>query len=386
MDGSESMKNIIKTVLSIFLIILLANSAFGFAGMGGNANNTTVPQDTGNIEQMDLNNTTESDRDIIMVQHLIEVDAVQLKAENKLFIRETLIFRNIGTQDFFGSLRTWIPDGSENISLARSEMMTGGGMIPLTFSRDGNIINWKDFVEQNSRLPFLYALEYNVKQNGGGTISDTEIFSKKLIFPTLINYKYMEKPDLPAVVVKITKPEGSVIKFTDENGDKVAATEVDEKGEIFRFSSPEFKEINVEVSQSSLASAGTQNYAAYIVVGILIMLALSYPYIKKKLRPDSEEDREGISKDEDTAQEDAAEDSIDEEIDEPAGVEGDTSGKFEGKNTEELGDIKKELLSRVNNLEKKYESGELLDEEYEDMKKSYRDELKEIEKRLKNTE
>jgi len=64
-----------------------------------NANN--IPQDTGTMPQINLNNTTESDQDIIMIQHLIEVDAVKLKAENKLFIRETLTFRNIGTKNFF---------------------------------------------------------------------------------------------------------------------------------------------------------------------------------------------------------------------------------------------------------------------------------------------
>jgi len=53
-----------------------------------------------------------------MAQHLIEYDADQLKSENKLFIRETLIFRNTGTKDYYGSLRTWLPDGSENIKLA----------------------------------------------------------------------------------------------------------------------------------------------------------------------------------------------------------------------------------------------------------------------------
>ena len=133
-DGCESMKNITKIIISTFLVILLINGALGFPGMGGNSNatNTTnIPQEPGTIPQIDLNNATESDQDIIMTQHLIEVDTVQLKAENKLFIRETLIFRNTGTKNFSGDLRTWVPDGSEGINVARSEMMTGGGMVPI---------------------------------------------------------------------------------------------------------------------------------------------------------------------------------------------------------------------------------------------------------------
>lgn len=375
-DGCESMKNITKIIISTFLVILLINGALGFPGMGGNSsatnitNVTNIPQDTGIIPQIDLNNTTESDQDIIMTQHLIEVDTVP---ENKLFIRETLIFRNNGTKNFFGDLRTWVPEGSQNLILARSEMMTGGGLVPINYSQNGNIISWKDYVEQNSRLPFLYALEYTVQQKAGGT----EIFSKKLAVPAIISYPYVGRPDLPAIVIKINKSEGNTVKFTDENGNKIAATEVDEKGEIFRFSSPQFKEINVEISQSLLPTSASQSNVigiltnpVFIVIGILIILALLYPYIKKKLK--SGKNGEEASKE------------TDEEIEEPSEVDSSvSSGKYERKNVKELEDLKKQFISRIKDLEKKYESGDLLDEEYEDKRKSYQDNLKEIEKKLK---
>lgn len=367
------MKNIIKLIISAFLIIILTNGTLGYPGMRGNTNNTTLPQGTDNVSQIDLNNTTESDQDIVMVQHLIEMDANMLRAENKLYIKETLTFRNIGTQGFSGNLRTSIPEGSENISLARlemSEMATGGGM-PISFSQNGNIISWKDYVEQNSRLPFLYVLEYTVKRNADG---NTDIFSKKLAIPALINYEYKEKPGLPAVIVKITKPQGSTVKFIDENGNKIAATEVDDKGEIFKFSFPQFKEITVEISQSSAILPETQNYSIIIVIviGILIILVFSYPYIKKRMNPDEKVSM--ISK--------KAKGKIIAEK-EPSEIDSYVpSGKFKGKNAEELGDFKKQLLSKIKDLEKKYESGDLLDEEYEDTKNSYQDNLKEIEKML----
>ena len=375
-DGCESMKNITKIIISTFLVILLINGALGFPGMGGNSNatNTTnIPQEPGTIPQIDLNNATESDQDIIMTQHLIEVDTVQLKAENKLFIRETLIFRNTGTKNFSGDLRTWVPDGSEGINVALSEMMTGGGMVPLNYSQNGNIISWNGSVEQNSRLPFLYALEYTVQQKAQGK----EIFSKKLAVPAIISYPYVEKPDLPAIVIKITKSEGNTVKFTDEKGNKIAATEVDEKGEIFRFSSPEFKEINVEISRSLLPTSASQSNVigiltnpVFIVIGILIILALLYPYIKKKLKSDKNGEE--------------ASEETEEEIEEPSEADSSVlSGKYEGKNVNELEDLKKQFLSRIKDLEKKYESGDLLDEEYEDKRKSYQDNLKEIEKKLK---
>ncbi len=223
-----------------------------------------------------------------MVQHLIEVDSVQLKAENKLFIRETLIFRNIGTKDFYGDLRTWLPDGTDNetIRLSRSEMMTGGGLIPLDSEINGNILSWKEFVEKNSSLPRLYAVEYIVTQ----TPSGMEKFVKKFAIPGIINYRYMEKPGLSAVIVKVNKSEGSTSRFLDEKGNEIIPTESDAKGETNRFSNPLFNELNLEIlssgaekSQSSTASSGV-SIVVIIVIGILIILALSYPYIKKKLK------------------------------------------------------------------------------------------------------
>ncbi|CAG0958701.1 hypothetical protein METP3_00692 [Methanosarcinales archaeon] len=382
------MKNITKIIISTFLVILLANGALGFPGYGGNStatnsnitNTTDIPQNTGTIPQIDLTNATESDQDIIIVQHLIELDADRLKAENKLFIRETLIFRNIGTKDFFGDLRAWVPDGSEDVIVARSGMMTGGENVPINFSQNGNIISWKDYVEQNSSLPFLYVLEYTVQQKAAGTISSAKMFSKKLAVPTLTSYKYVENPNIgAALVVKITKPAGNTVQFTDENGNKIAATDVNETAGIFRFSSPEFKEINVELSPSSLPASASQNYAAYIVIGILIILALLYPYIKKKLKSDK--------KDKDTSEKNrtkATKINKREEIEKPSEADSPvSSGKYDGKKANELLDIKKQLLSRMKDLEKKYESGDLLDEDYEDKRKSYQDNLKEIEEKLK---
>ncbi|NJD54206.1 MAG: hypothetical protein FIB07_15230 [Candidatus Methanoperedens sp.] len=375
------MKNITKIIISTFLVILLSNSALGYASYGGNLNatNTTnaidIPQDTGTIPTIDLNNTTSSDQNVIITQHLIELDAVKLKAENKLFIRETLIFKNIDTKDFFGDLRTWVPEGSQNLKLARSEMMTGGGLVPIDHLQNGNIISWKDYVPQN-KLPFLYALEYDVQQKADGTMSGGEIFSKKLAVPTIVNYKYVENPTIgSAVVLKITKPEGNTVKFTDENGNKVAATEVEEKEGIFRFSSPEFREINVEISSSLLPASGSQSYAIYIVIGILIILVLLYPYIKKKLQ--SDKTPEDTSTESET---EATEINEEEEIEADSSV---SSGKYEGKNMNELSDLKNQLLSRITDLEKKYESGDLLDEDYEDKRKSYQDDLKEIDEILK---
>ncbi len=377
MDGSESMKNIKKIIICALLVILLANGALGFAGMGGNASNITILQDTGTIPPIDLNNTTDSDQDIVMVQHLIEVDSVQLKAENKLFIRETLIFRNIGTENFYGDLRTWLPDGTDNetIRLSRSEMMTGGGLIPLDFNVNGNILSWKEFVEKNSSLPRLYAVEYIVTETPSGMGK----FAKKFAIPGIINYRFMEKPGLAAVIVKVNKSEGSTSRFLDENSNEIIPTESDAKGETNRFSNPLFNELNLEIlssgAEKSQSSKAGNSYAPYIVIGILIILALSYPYIKKKLKTQGNGDK---------TPDKTARIPKENKVKEPSKVgSGILSGKFERKNKQELEKLKQELSSKIKDIKKEYESGNLLDEEYEDKRKSYQDDLNEIEKKLK---
>ena len=241
-------------------------------------------------------------------------------------------------------------------------------------------------LNKNSSLPFLYALEYTVQQKAAGTISSSEIFSKKLAVPALTSYKYVENPNIgSALVLKITKPEGNTVQFTDENGNKIAATDVDEKGGIFRFSSPKFQEINVEISSSPLPTSASQSYIPYIVIGILIILALLYPYIRKKLKSE-----DGKGKGKETSEKNrtkATKINKREEIEKPSeadsAVSAVSSGKYDGKKVNELLDIKKQLLSSIKDLEKKYESGDLLDEDYEDKRKSYQDDIKEIEEKLK---
>ncbi len=379
------MKKSIHYTIPIFLIIFLINPAFGFAGM--TANESTA--------QLDLNNTTESDQDIVLVQHLIEVDAVKLQSQNKLLMRETLIFRNTGTKNFSGFLRTWVPDGAEDINLNISEMMTGGGFEPLPFVKNGSIISWQDFVEKNSRLPFLYVIEYTLGQEPKGTFSQIERYSKKLAYPTLINYRYVQRPDLPAIVLRITKTEGSSVTLMDENRNKISPSEVSEEGNsvINRFYSPEFKELNVEISKSAIPSA---SIAGYLILGLVILLVISYPIIRtksEKIQALEEKIRNSLKRKEtEETEEEAAEETGEETIEEttsefPPEAEEEVSpaaedAELEEKTKDELENLKTEMLSKLGELDKEYESGNLLDEEYDELRTSYQQKVEKITRRL----
>jgi hypothetical protein len=375
------MKKIIQYIIPIIFIIFLVNPAYSFP--------------PGATAQPGLNNTTESDQDIVLVQHLIEVDAVQLQSENKLLVRETLIFRNTGTKNFSGFLRTWVPDGAKDIKLARSEMMTGGGFVNLPFIQNGNIISWQDFVEKNSRLPFLYVTEYTLLQKPEGTFSKSQMYSKKLIYPTLINYKYTSKPGLPAIVFKVTKSEKSSITLLDENRNKISPDEVNEEGNsiINRFESPQFKELNIEISTPVATPAGI---AGYVILGLVIVLVISYPLIRKKsekIQALEEKIRSSLKREEaeetvEETVEEISEETIEETPSEVPAESGETVSpveedtEFEGKTREELENLKNEMLSKLSELDKEYASGNLMDEEYEELRKSYKEKAERITKKM----
>lgn len=372
-DASEHMKTLNKYIIFIFLVTSLISTAYGFAGMG--ANKSTV--------QTDLNNSTQSDQDIQLLQHLIEIDTIQFESQNRLYVRETLIFKNTGTENFSGTLRTWVLDGAENISVGRAEMMAEVVPIPLNIIQNGNIISWQDNIGVNG-LPPLYAVEYVVTEDPP---AESISYSKKLTYPTLINYKYGGNPSLPAVILKIRKPAGSTIKLLDENGNTISTQDVSEIDDstLYKFSSPQFKEINIQISKPDATPAGIGVYA---IIGLLILLALSYPVLRKKserlqaiegkIRTSLQRKPEETSEEPEEAVEETPETSA--EFEEKA--EETDEAEFAGKTGDELENEKNELISRLDKIEKDYASGNLIDEEYEELSSSLRAKIERINKRI----
>ncbi len=358
------MKKIKQYLISMFLIILLINTAYGFPGMIGNKSTA----------QPDLINSTESDQDIILAQSLIEVDAVQFQSQNKLYVRETLIFKNSGTMNFTGSLRTWVPDGTEVIRIEKSEMMMGANPENLTWKPNGNIISWQGEINAIT-VPPLYTVEYVLPAEPKGTIQ----YSKMFLYPTLVT----KKPNSIVLKITLNKDESAAIK--DENGNSISVSgNPREEGNsiLYDWESPQFNEMNVAISSSTVTPSGI---AGYVILGLLIILVFSYPFIRKKnekIRSLEEKIRNSLKRKEnvkETAEETGGE--IAEETTTPEPVETEDT-EFEGKTGEELEVMKDETLSKLSELNKEYESGNMLDEEYEELKRSYKERIDKIKKRI----
>ncbi len=356
------MKRIKQFLISIFLMGLLTSTTYGL-GTGSNNSTTAPTASTGLI------NSTESDQDITLAQNLIIVDDVQFQSRNELYVRETLIFKNSGTMNFSGSLRTWVPDGAGALNISRSEMMTGANEIPVEWKQNGNIITWPAEIDANA-IPPLYTVEYLLPETSG-----TKQYSKMFIYPTLVT----KKPD--SIILKITMNTGENAVLKDENGNSISdsGSPIQEGNSItYNWETPQFNEINLAIVSSGTTSSG---FAGYVILGVVIILIFSYSVLRKrneKIRAFEDKIRNPLRRKEETSEESGGEPV--EEIKPHEPVE---NTEFEGKTREELEAIKDETVSRLSELDKEYESGNMMDEEYDELKKSYREKVDKITERLK---
>ncbi|MDD5614570.1 MAG: hypothetical protein PHH85_00040 [Candidatus Methanoperedens sp.] len=377
------MKKINQFLISLILIAILTNPVLGYAGMGGNSSGINVNNISQNPEEaIDLANATQSDMDIMLIQHLIEVDAAQFEAQNKIYVRETLIFKNIGEKNFSGTLRTWVPDGLEGLKVGKVPMTMGGSVIPINAIQNGNVISWNDYIKSNNPLPPLYAVEYVLSAEPKGTFSKSKFYTKKLVYPTLVNKAPLN------VVLKVTRGSGETITLKDEVGSSISTSvkPLDEDNSVlYNWETPKFKEINIEISKSAI---DLSQIAIYLIIGLLIVLVLSYPVIRKKSpklmeieekirtslkrEPGNEEQQEAV--------EDTPEEELEEEQEEPAPDE-----ELPEKTKDELETEKSELISKLDELEKDYASGNMIDEEYEELRNSYQKKLKNINRRIERS-
>lgn len=373
--GCESMKKTIQYTILLLLVIFFLNPAWAFPGMTGNK---STAEPVNNITQQD-NNVTESDQDIVLLSHLIEIDAVKMQSENKLYIRETLVFKNTGTMRFSGLLRIWVPSEADIINqngageIAKTEMSTGeiSGYLPVT--RNGDIISWKDEVATNTIAP-LYVVEYTLPSKPEGMLNKARHYQKVFLYPALT-----KQPSI--ISVKLTRNHGTSIAINDEKGNSIldSGSPREENNDVYYiWDMPEFKEMNLSISESSIAPS---TIAIYAIIGGLIILVLAYPILRKKsekLRSIEQKLKSSLEKEPTaTSLEEIDEQKIPETKEDEKQVADDMDST--GTPADEL-ERQNDLRIKLNELEKDYASGNMLDEEYEELRGSYLAQIEKINK------
>jgi len=323
--------------------------------------------------------------DVVIVRHLIEVD--QVSNPGYLKIGETLVLKNIGTGNYTGPLFTWLPDGAFNVGLARVGMSANTSGIPLNvFIVNDNVIGWNDTILAGSVMIPMYQLQYMVPAEPIGKMTESVTFTKKLKYPTNVNYDYIPSSGMPALIVKLVKSDDLTTSIVNEDGSKIEADSIDvlEGSKTYSWVQPQFVEVSFVLSRSSIDKS---EVSLYLLLLLVIILIIGIPILRGKT-PSARGLKEKTSKakpekeDEDIylEQEDEEYDEeFDEDIETGEGIE-ESMSAVSVLNTEDLGNFdidelksaKKALLNVLTKLDEDYADGALSEEEYNSIRDKYK--------------
>ncbi|MCK4937897.1 MAG: hypothetical protein KAR85_04770 [Methanosarcinales archaeon] len=320
--------------------------------------------------------------DVIIVRHLIEVD--QVSNPDYLKVDETLVFRNIGTGNYTGSLYAWLPNGAFNVGLAKLEMTSGGQIRPLdVFIVNDNVIGWNDEILAGSVMTPMYRLQYMVPAEPTGKMTESLTFTKKLKYPTNVNYDYIPSSGMPVLIVKLVKSDDLTTSVVNEDGSKIEADFVDvvEGSNTYNWVQPQFVEISFTLSRSSIDQSDVSIYLLLLLVIILVIgipvLRGKTPYVKGL---DEKTSKAGPKKeDEDIYLEQEFDEEFEEEIETSEDTEEDGSDvpalneeDIKSFDIDELKSAKSALLKVLSELDEDYADGALSEEEYNSIRDKYK--------------
>ena len=177
--------------ISAFIIPALLfslSTASSYAYMADNGSNSTLTPEV---------TTSSYGANVVIIQHLIEVD--QITYPGYLRVVETIIYKNLGTENYSGPVYTYVQDGAFNIAVAKMEMATGGGTNTIeAFQVSENVVGWNDLILSGTGMAPMYQIEYMVPAEPTGKTTESFTFTKKLKYPTNVNYIYMPITGMPA--------------------------------------------------------------------------------------------------------------------------------------------------------------------------------------------
>ncbi|MCD4845241.1 MAG: hypothetical protein K8R25_12220 [Methanosarcinales archaeon] len=368
----SSIKSII--FFSTVLILVLISSfpaAYAFAHYASNNN-------TSNSTGIMMGNTSTSSNvvEIIIVQHLIEVD--HLINEGYLTVTETIIFRNVGTQNYTGPIYTWLQDDAFNLVVSKNKMaMDSQGIAITSFQVDDNIIGWNDSIQSSMGMPSMYHLEYMIPVDPNKEKMGSVDFIKEITVPATVNYNYVPMTGMYALVINTIQPENTGITITDCDGVEIEPDFVEEgvnNMKKYNWVSPSFTRICIEISQSKSGGSSTILYAGIILV---IIGVVGYFLLKgngqKEENVEYEDEDAGGYEDKDASKYNDEEEVL-------------TKKDIENNSLNELRAAKKAVSRVLRELDDDYSSGIISEDEYDTIRSNYKKKAVDIAKRIEMLE
>lgn len=393
--------------ISAFVILaqlFLLSTASAYPDMAINGNNSTsTPEVT----------TSSYGANVVIIQHLIEVDQVTYPGYFRVV--ETIIYKNLGTENYSGPVYTYVQDGTFNIAVSKMEMATGGGRNPIeAFQVSENVVGWNDIILSGPGMAPMYQIEYMVPAEPTGKTTESVTFTKKLKYPTNVNYIYMPITGMPALVVKLEKSDGMKTTVLDNEGSIIQADFFEESGnsETYNWFQPLFVEISFELSKSNMVGS---DITLYLLILLVIIVVIGYAVLRGKspaiknlegklgsvlpkrtdegiyLEEEEFEDDEGIeedweSDDDEYEGDEEIEDDLEAEEDK---VEEETSRQpslgmndIENLSLDELKTTKQAIFKVLLKLDEDYVSGIISEDEHNDIRDNYMERAKDIMTRI----
>jgi hypothetical protein len=356
----------IKSIIffsTVLILVLISSFPSGYAFAHYASNNST-----GNSTGM-MGNTSISSNvvEIIIVQHLIEVD--HLKNEGYLTVSETIIFRNVGTQNYTGPIYTWLQDDAFNLVVTKNTMaMDSQGIAITSFQVDDNIIGWDDSIQSSMGMPSMYHLEYMVPVDPDMEKEGSIDFIKKITVPPTVNYNYVPMTGMYALVINTIQMENTGITITDGDGVEIEPDLVEGANNLKKYNwvSPSFDQICIEISESKSGGSSTILYAGIILV---IIGVVGYFLLKRNGQKEEKVKHEG---------EDAAQYNNEEEVL--------TEKDIKNYSLNELKTAKKAVSRVLRELDDDFSSSIISEDEYDTIRSNYKKKAVDIIKRIEMLE
>jgi hypothetical protein len=350
---------------------------------------------------------------IVIIQHLIEVDQVTYPGYFRIV--ETIIYKNLGTENYSGPIYTYVQDGAFNIAVSRQEMAADGGKNTIeAFQVSENVVGWNDIILSGTGMAPMYQIEYMVPAEPTGKTTESVTFTKKLKYPTNVNYIYMPITGMRSLVVKLVKSDAMKTTVLDNEGSIINADFIEESGnlETYYWDQPLFVEITFELSKSNPVGS---DITLYLIILLVIISVIGYVVLRGKspaikgledklgsvlpkkqdediyLEEEEFEDDEDIedvleSDDAEDEYEDEGNEGIEEDLEaEEDEVEEETSRQpsletndIENLSLDELKTTKQAIFNVLLKLDEDHVSGIISEDEYNDIRDNYKEKAKDI--------
>ena len=388
-----------KSVLFISAFVILAllfslSTASAYPDMADNgSNNTSTPEVT----------TSSYGANVVIIQHLIEVDQVTYPGYFRVV--ETIIYKNLGTENYSGPIYTYVQNGAFNIAVTKTEMAADGGRNTIEdFQISENVVGWNDIILSGTGMAPMYQIEYMVPAEPTGKTTESVTFTKKLKYPTNVNYIYMPITGMRSLVVKLVKSDGMKTTVLDNEGSIINADFIEENGnlETYYWDQPLFVEISFELSKSNPAGS---DITLYLIILLVIIAVISYVvlrgknpaikgleeklgsvlakkqdegiYLEEEEFEDDEDIEDDLESDEDEYEgdEEIEEDEVEEETSRQPSLETDD---IDDLSLDELKTTKQAIFNVLLKLDEDHVSGIISEDEYNDIRDNYKEKAKDI--------